>query len=235
MTFINKTLIIFVLLICSVLQLRAQQDTEYKMEIGGMLGGSFYMGDANFTTPFKNMGIAAGAVWRYNFNPHMALKADLAMGRISGSTKSAKTVFPDNQKVSFKRSVFDLGAQFEYNFWGYSWGERFRGNRRFTPYILGGMGFTYAPAPAEGVFTVNFPIGVGVKYKISRRLNIGCEFTMRFSLSDKLDVTNKEGLQLKDPYGIKGSGFKNKDSYSFTTIFITYDFFSKCRGCNPEM
>ncbi len=235
MTFINKTLIIFVLLICSVLQLRAQQDTEYKMEIGGMLGGSFYMGDANFTTPFKNMGIAAEAVWRYNFNPHMALKADLAMGRISGSTKSAKTVFPDNQQVSFKRSVFDLGAQFEYNFWGYSWGERFRGNRRFTPYILGGMGFTYAPAPAEGVFTVNFPIGVGVKYKISRRLNIGCEFTMRFSLSDKLDVTNKEGLQLKDPYGIKGSGFKNKDSYSFTTIFITYDFFSKCRGCNPEM
>lgn len=69
MTFINKTLIIFVLLICSVLQLRAQQDTEYKMEIGGMLGGSFYMGDANFTTPFKNMGIAAGAVWRYNFIP----------------------------------------------------------------------------------------------------------------------------------------------------------------------
>ncbi len=233
MTFINKTLIIFALLISSVLQLHGQ-DEEFKMELGGMLGGCFYMGDANFTIPFKNMGIAAGVVWRYNFNPRMALKADLAMGRISGDTRNAKTVFPEGQQISFKRNVFDLGAQFEYNFWGYSWGERFRGNKRFTPYILGGFGFTFAPSPAEGVFTVNFPLGVGLKYKISRRLNIGCEFTMRFSLSDKLDVTNKEGLQLKDPYGIKGSGFKNKDSYSFTTIFITYDFFRKCKGCNPD-
>lgn len=234
MTFINKTLIIFVLLIATVSRINAQEE-EYKMEIGGMLGGSFYMGDVNFTTPFKNMGIAAGVVWRYNFNPHMALKGDLTFGRISGNTEGAKTSFPQNMQTSFKRSVFDLGAQFEYNFWGYGWGERFKGNRRFTPYILGGMGFTFAPAPAEGVFTVNFPIGVGVKYKIGRRLNIGCEFTMRFSMSDKLDVTNKDGLQLNDPYMIKGSGFKNKDTYSFTTIFITYDFFKKCRGCNPEM
>ena len=94
------------------------------------------------------------------------------------------------------------------------------------------MGFTFAPAPAEGVFTVNFPIGVGVKYKIAHRINIGCEFTMRFSLSDKLDVTNKEGLQLNDPYRIKSQGWKNKDSYSYTVFFVTYDLCSRCKECN---
>ena len=94
------------------------------------------------------------------------------------------------------------------------------------------MGFTFAPAPAEGVFTVNFPIGGGVKYKIAHRINIGCEFTMRFSLSDKLDVTNKEGLQLNDPYRIKSQGWKNKDSYSYTVFFVTYDLFSRCKECN---
>lgn len=216
----------------SLLPIQAQEDLEYKMELGGMLGGSFYMGDANYTTPFKNLGIAAGAMWRYNFNPRMAVKADFAMGRISGNTKDFKNVYPGNKQTSFKRSIFDLGAQFEYNFFGYGTGEGYRGNRRFTPYVLGGFGFTFAPAPAKGVFTVNFPIGVGVKYKIAKRLNIGCEFTMRFSLSDQLDVTNKNGLQLDDPYGIKGSGFKNKDSYSFTTVFITYDLFPKYRKCN---
>ena len=86
--------------------------------------------------------------------------------------------------------------------------------------------------PEKGVFTVNFPIGLGVKYKITRRLNLGCEFTMRFSMSDKLDVTNKEGLQLNDPYQIKGKGMKNKDSYSFTMWFLTYDLFPKCKECN---
>ena len=90
----------------------------------------------------------------------------------------------------------------------------------------------FAPAPAEGVFTVNFPIGVGVKYKIAHRINIGCEFTMRFSLSDKLDVSNKEGLQLNDPYRIKSQGWKNKDSYSYTVFFVTYDLFSRCKECN---
>ena len=57
---------------------------------------------------------------------------------------------------------------------------------------------------------MNIPIGVGVKYKATPRINIGCEFTMRFSLSDQLDVTQREGLQLEDPYQIKGKGWKNK-------------------------
>lgn len=231
MTFINKALIIFVLLSSFCFKSFAQE-LEYKMELGGMLGGSFYMGDANYTTPFKDLGFAGGVVARYIFNPHIALKADLAMGRISGSTEDFKNVYPGKLHTSFKRNVFDLGAQFEYNFWGYGTGEGFRGNKRFTPYILGGFGMTFASAPSKVVATVNFPIGVGVKYKIAKRLNIGCEFTMRFSMSDQLDVTSKEGLQLKNPYGIKGKGMKNKDSYSFTTIFLTYDLFPKYRKCN---
>lgn len=232
MTFINKTLAIFALLICSISHSFGQGEVEYKMELGGMLGGCFYMGDANYTTPFKNLGIAGGAVARYIFNPRMAVKADLAVGRISGNTEDFKNVYPENRQASFKRNIFDLGAQFEYNFFGYGNGLGYKGSKRFTPYILGGFGFTFAPAPAKRVFTINFPIGVGVKYKIAKRLNIGCEFTMRFSLSDQLDVTNKDGLQLDDPYGIKSGGFKNKDSYSFTTVFITYDLFPKYRKCN---
>ena len=40
---------------------------------------------------------------------------------------------------------------------------------------------------------MNIPIGVGIKFKATPRINIGCEFTMRFSLSDQLDVTQREG------------------------------------------
>jgi len=232
MAFINKTLIIFALLAFSAPLFIEAQENEYRMEAGGMLGSSFYMGDANTSVPFKNLHFAGGAMARYIINPHMALKANLTMGKISGNTENFDNKYPENKQVSFSRNIFDLGTQFEYNFWGYGIGQEYKGYRRFTPYILGGMGFTFAPAPAKDVFTVNFPIGVGVKYKIAQRLNIGCEITMRFSLSDNLDVTNKDGLILSDPYGIKGMGVKNKDSYSFTTVFVTYDLFPKCRKCN---
>ena len=221
-----------ILLLLAPLSSAWAQEDEYKLELGGALGGSFYMGDANYTTPFKHIGIAGGFIARYPINPRMAIKGNLIAGRIAGDTKDFKNQYPFEGEMSFKRTIFDLGAQFEYNFLPYGTGYGFRGGKRFTPYIVGGFGFTYAPPPASGVFTVNFPIGIGVKYKIGQRLNLGCEFTMRFSMSDKLDVTNKEGFQLNDPYQIKGKGLKNKDSYSFTMIMLTYDLFPKCKECN---
>lgn len=232
MAFINKTLIIFVLLTFLSPSFLSAQDDEYRMEAGGMLGGSFYMGDANTSIPFKNLQFASGAMARYIINPHMALKANLILGRISGNTENSDSKYPENKQVSFSRNIFDLGSQFEYNFWGYGIGQEYKGYRKFTPYILGGIGLTFAPAPAKDVYTLNFPIGAGIKYKLNRRINIGCEWTMRFSLSDNLDVTNKDGLILNDPYGIKGKGIKNKDCYSFTAVFISYDLFPKCKTCN---
>lgn len=233
MAFIRRTLILFIsFLSLAVPTTLLAQDEEYKMELGGVIGGSFYMGDANSSTPFKDTGIAGGFIARYLLNPRMALKGNFIVGRIAGDTKDFKNKYPDTGEAHFKRAIFDLGAQFEYNFLGYGTGEAYRGNHRFTPYIVGGLGFTFAPAPVKGLFTVNFPLGIGVKYKVAPRVNIGCEFTMRFSLSDQLDVTSREGLQLNDPYQIKGKGWKNKDSYSYTVLFLTYDLFSRCKECN---
>jgi len=231
MKFIDKALIFILLAFFDTIFIHAQEN-EYRMEAGGLLGGSFYMGDANNSVPFKDLQFAGGAMARYVLNPHMAIKANLTIGKISGNTDDFENEYPGGKQVSFSRNIYDLGTQFEYNFRGYGIGQEYKGYKRFTPYILGGVGLTFAPATAKDVFTVNFPIGIGIKYKFAKRLNIGCEMTMRFSLSDNLDVTNADGLILNDPYGIKGKGFKNKDSYSFTTVFITYDLFPKCKKCN---
>ena len=37
---------------------------------------------------------------------------------------------------------------------------------------------------------------------------------------------------MNDPYRIKSQGWKNKDSYSYTVFFVTYDLFSRCKECN---
>ncbi len=220
--------IVTLILLVPFLPVRAQEEV-YTVELGGMLGGSFYLGDANYSTFYKNTRPMAGFMGRYIFNPRLALKGNLAVAGIKGSTETTDNQYPFT--TSFSRTLYDLGVQFEANFFGYGIGQEFLGHRRFTPYITGGIGMTFAPAPAETVVTANIPIGVGVKYKIRSRWNIGLEFTMRFSLSDDLDVTNSNEA-LNDPYRIKSGFLKNKDSYSFTAIFVTYDLFPKCGNCN---
>ena len=221
-----------VLLLLTTVHVVSAQELEYNMELGGMMGGCFYMGDANYTTPFKDVSMAGGILARYNINPRMAVKGDLAVGRIKGSTKEMENKFPNGEHSTFSRNVYELGAQFECNLFAYGTGAGYKDSRRLAPYMLAGIGMTYAPKPANHVVAMNIPLGLGVKYKLAERLNVGAEWSMRFTTSDKLDVTSKDGLQLNDPYGIDGKGLKNKDSYSWLMLYVSYDMFPKYRKCN---
>ena len=236
----KKTIILWILLLCAGIWPAKGQELEYKMELGGALGGSFYLGDLN-STPFRNLGGSGGILARYILNPRMAVKGNLFVGHIKGDNQDV--FIPENgasatpeggqaATVSFTRNVFDLGAQFEFNFWGYGLGNSYKDNSRITPYMLMGAGLTFAPKPADIAVGFNIPVGVGVKYKLKERINIGFEWTIRFTTSDALDTTNPQGAQAIHPYGIPAKGFKNKDCYSLSLFYITYDLFPKYRLCN---
>lgn len=209
-------------------------DEEYRMEVGARLGGTAYMGDANYNNPFKEMGLSAGLVARYNFNPRMSLKCDIAWGEIAGDTRTATTQFPEGQQVSFERNIYDVGVQLEYNFWPYGNGMSYRESRLFTPYLMGGLGLTIAPEPAEDVTAAHFSLGAGVKYKFAPRWNVGVEFAVRFTGTDKLDVTSLDGLMLEDPFQVRGGMMKNKDSYTMIGVTVTYDIWARCDNCNRD-
>jgi opacity protein-like surface antigen len=224
-----------VLLLAPFTTLSAQYaDEEYRMEVGGRLGGMAYMGDANYTSPFQNMGFSAGLMARYTFNSRMALKCDMAMGKIIGDTRMATTQFPEGKQLSFERKVYDVSMQFEYNFWPYGNGMSYMESHRMTPYILGGLGLTFAPKPAEDVAAMHLTLGAGVKYKFAPRWNVGVEFAVRFTGTDKLDVASWEGLKLDDPFQVKGGMMKNKDSYSMVGVTVTYDIWPQCYNCNKD-
>lgn len=215
------------------------QELEYQLELGAAMGPSFYLGDIS-STPFKHTSAMGGVIARRILNPRMVVKGDLAVGHISGDSKGwyiptdAENKVPEGglpTHVSFKRNLIDLGAQFEFNFWGYGTGEGYKGHSRITPYVTAGLGFTLALGGGNTNFALNTPVGAGVKYKVKPRVNVGAEWTVRFSTTDKLDVT-KNSTQLDAPYGIHSVGFKNKDCYSFLMLFITYDLCPKYRKCN---
>lgn len=221
-----KTLALLALMACPI-HLSAQE-LEYKMEIGAMAGMSSYLGDANYTNPLSHLKPAGGLVARYNFNTRMALKFNLSYAGIGGNSAERSNKYPDGKNWKFDTSVVDFGCQYELNFFGYGTGAAtYKGNKRIAPYIHLGLGMTYGQGvkPEGSVFTLNIPIGIGVKYKVKPRLNVGLDWSAHFSLDDKLDG-------IVDPYGIKGSFLKNKDSYTMLMLFLTYDIMPKYRKCN---
>jgi hypothetical protein len=196
-----------------------------------MVGGAFYMGDANKTAPFKGLSPSAGVVFRYNANFRIAFKSHLAWATVSGTTEGLDNVFPNGAQASFSRSLFELGGQFEYNFFPYSDKYAYLNTKRLSPYVLVGLGITVAPGSSTFAGP-NLPLGAGVKYKIINRLNIGCEFSVRKLFGDGLDVTNESNKLLNNPYGIGSSVMKNKDWYSLLLFSVTWDFGPCNQQCN---
>lgn len=227
----NKRLTLLSLVIILLCSKTAAQDEGYLMEMGLGGGGSFYMGDANGRL-YNNTNGVFSVLARYNVNPRFSLKANLSSAGISGSTENAYGTLPGDELI-FSRTLYDFGVQMEWGFCGYGM-EGWNGNHRLAPYGLMGIGVTFAPEPEQNDFAANFPIGLGLRYKLSERVNIGLEWTMRFSTSDRLDVTRTVGTTLKDPFMIKGKGIKNKDSYSFTMLYVTFDVFKRPCHCNEE-
>lgn len=107
MTITRNIKIVFCLLMFPFCCAMAQE--EYTWEMGGVIGGSFYMGDANSSTPFKDTGIAGGFIARYLLNPHMAIKGNLTAGRISGDTRDFKNVYPNGEYATGRHS--DTGGR----------------------------------------------------------------------------------------------------------------------------
>jgi len=218
-----------ILLLVCALGMKAQDDPEYKMEVGAGAGFVNYLGDYNGNLT-KNLQPMVAAVAKYRPNPHMAWAFSLSYGKLKGSIADADTWFPEAEQLpqTFNHGLIDGGVRFEYNFLAYGTGREYHGAKPLTPFLAFGLGVSYANAPGGGATGMNIPIGAGIKYKIGDRLNLIAEWRMHFSGSDKLDG-------VADPYDIKSSGaFKNTDCYGMLQVSVTYDIWEKCKTCNND-
>ena len=224
-----KKVLCVIMLLLSAVMLRAQDDVEYRMEIGGSLGLMSYQGDYNGSI-LHDLQPTASVLLRRVINPYHGFKLNLGVGKLKGTSADVETYYPGTAETpyTFSNTLVDLCATYEYNFWPYGTGRDYRGAKRLTPFVFGGLGTTFVKTADKNVFTACLPLGLGVKYKIGDRMNLGVEWAINFSLSDKLDGS-------ADPYGIKSSGiFKNTDSYSALRVTLTYSFMAKCRTCHNE-
>jgi hypothetical protein len=203
----------------------AQDEPEYRLELGAGAGLVSYTGDFNGNL-LKGMQPWGTLLAKYHLNPRMALALNIGTGKIKGSTDNLDTWY-EIEHYEFNNQLTEVDFRYEYNFWAYGTGQEYRGARRLVPFITIGLGVTHHSGENSGV-TMNLPLGGGIKWKMAPRLNLILEWVMRFTPNDNLDGR-------KDVYGIKSSGlFKNTDCYSVLQLGVTYDLWAKCKVCNND-
>ena len=201
----------------------------------GLLGGvSYYNGDANSTKPFLENHPAFGALFRIKLHPLIPLKVNFLRGTVSGNTANFPNKFPEDAQAQFERDFWEIGTQLELNFFKYGIESWDRDVLYHTPYILLGPGLAVYKNQEGNAFAPHLTFGLGYKYKLLDRLNIGVEWSMRKLFRDDFDVTDPSNEILDDPYGVGHSWLKNNDWYSCAFVFITLDII-KIKGRCTEM
>jgi hypothetical protein len=179
-------------------------------EIGFSLGPSHYFGDLNTRSKFNTLNASGGIFYRRNFSNYIAARASLNFAKMGYSDKyNTENLFQKTRNLNFQTSIYEFTLQGDFNFFKYKPGQE---GYSFTPYVTLGVGvfgfnpytklngqkYFLRPLATEGQgqpsrpkvysnFAMNVPLGVGVKYALSQKLNIGLEISHRFTTTDYLD------------------------------------------------
>lgn len=228
----NIIKVIFILL---SLLLCGTMNAQYIGEIGVLGGVSYYNGDLNSTTPFVENNLLLGGMLRLHASPRHEFKIDIAKGKVSGNTDNLEVMLPNNEfgydYYEFERDFWDMGLQYELNFFRYgpdTWDKEIY---CYTPYVLLGPGITKFDQGSKNRYAFNVAVGVGFKYKFLQRFNVGVEWSMRKLFIDDFDVTGLANKQLDNPYKQETSSLKNNDWYSFAFLYLSIDIVKRRGRC----
>ncbi len=262
-----------------------EQAFVHEGEFGFNLGASQYFGDLNPNPRFNTPNIAFGAFFSKQFGNYVAVRLAANYTFLGYSDRyNSYNEFMYRRNLSFNTNIYELDVQGDFNFFKFVPGSA---NDRFTPYITFGVGsfyfnpYTYLngqkiylrPLGTEGQgvpgypkeyspLAVCFPIGVGIKYNINRRMNLGAEIVYRFTTTDYIDdvsgtyapnaqphyLPNGQPTvwyQLEDrsnetgePIGIQGRqrGYSNQnDSWITGVLFVSWNIMGyRCPTATPE-
>ncbi len=216
---------IIVVVLAAICACQAAIAQEYRFDVGPAIGMAGYLGDLNESNLFKHPGIAGGGIFRYVHNSRWAFKGNLLYTRLSGDSRDVQNKFLTVEPIKFTSNVVDVSASVEFNFLHFGIGPRYKNYKRISPYMTLGVGLITSFGKGFHGVAFTLPMGVGLKYKLKERLNLGFEFTMRKDFGDAIDG-------LTDLRGIKHGFAKNTDWHAFAVFTLTYEFSKRCVKCH---
>ena len=258
------------------------QHNEYvqKGEFGVTLGVAHYFGDLNTRAAINRPKPAFGAFFRKQFGNYVGVRLSAHYAQLGYSDTYSKNEYQQTRNLSFNTNIWEIALQGDFNFFKFIPNDP---DYAFTPYITLGVGvFTYdpyaftngqkeflRPLGTEGqvigyngrkpysTLALCIPLGVGIKYNLSEKINFSFEVAHRFTSTDYLDdvsttfigrdkftaLSTAQLLQDRSveldpssPLGVEGrqrGWSKQKDQYIIAEIGITYNLSTyKCPGVN---
>ncbi len=175
-------------------------------EAGGWLGAAHYFGDLNTNYSLNDLGVAGGAIVRYNFNERLSFRFGANYAQLKAYDSDSKNAYERARNLHFKSDVVDGLLALEFNFLPYLHGHN---EFYFTPYIYAGLAAVYynpkaeyndewvdlRPLGTEGQFkgeeyfsvAGGLAFGVGFKFDLSYQWSVNIELSARSLFTDYLD------------------------------------------------
>ncbi len=179
-------------------------------EFGVSVGAAHYFGDLNTNARLNRPKMALGAFFRKQFGNYVALRVSAHFAQLGYSdVYNKQNEYQLRRNLSFNTNIWELALQGDFNFFRFEPGTM---DYAFTPYVTFGVGvFSYDPyayyqgqkvylrplgtegqgypgySKPYGTMALCVPFGVGVKYNVNEKVNIGFEIVHRFTNTDYLD------------------------------------------------
>ncbi|MES2690801.1 MAG: DUF6089 family protein [Bacteroidota bacterium] len=182
----------------------AKTISAQKVDVGLLLGGSYYYGDVVNEVEPTTIRPAFGAFVRYRLTDRLALKAFGGYAVVSGDDQLSESTWQQQRNWSFESTIIEGSLQAEFNLLE----DRNRGRRfanPFIPYLFLGVGGFYFQPKSEfngtlqstaelqlsGVAysqtAIAVPMGIGFRYYVSHKIQLGFEFGMRYTTTSYID------------------------------------------------
>lgn len=217
-----------------LLSLTCSLSTAQLHEIGFFGGGSNFIGDVGTTKYVYPNSVAYGLFYRYNLNTRISLRAGINASILRASDLRTRDLNRFRRQYQFENFIKEGIVGVEVNYVDF---DLLNVRRQFTPYLFFGLGYFehqlfYFIDNAPNIPQKNnygkkgnfvLPINVGVKSNITKRMSLGIELGVRYTLTDNIDGSNpiNEFSELDE---LKFGNLGNNDWYIFTGITISFTF-----------
>lgn len=282
----------FIILIVSfqALYTKAQQSELWQGEVGATVGAAHYFGDINPSSSINRPKPALGVFYLKEFNNYLGLRLSAHYAQLGYSDIYSNNDFQKRRNLSFNTDIWEFALQGDFNFFKFIPNDPAHcftpfitigaGVFNYDPYAyldgrkvylrpLGteGQNIDYKDASGNvrkpyGSMAFCFPIGIGFKYYVNKKMDLSLQITHRLTTTDYIDdvSTTYVGLDkfpsgpngnstdaqiLQDrsfetgaPIGVEGrqrGWSKQKDQYIIAEVGLSFAFGQYvCPDSNPD-
>lgn len=225
-TILKKKLMLLASILLYIPYICTSQESK---EIGLFMGGASYFGEINQLSEFYAPSPALGAIYRKTKTPHYSIKGALSLTELSGSDSD----FDSNEFKIMRdhtmedNTIIDLIFQAEFNFLPITY-DKERDN--FAPFVHLGIG-GFMALETSPLLQLSVPFGAGVKFKLSKKVELRAEYIYHRTFTDKLDNTPEKAVDVNF-INKQLSEENNNDNYSVYGISFLYTFKRQQMQCH---